>query len=523
MRRGLFAIESDEPSALEQLETVEKLAASSPQYDRLFDEVVASQQEKAAMVVDTTDSYSSSSDDSDSGSEDGGGGGEDDDFSDMDAQDGDFDDPEDDPDAEEDPEADSEEEDAEKPAEEPKDEPEDKPQETEAKNATESIRNGMVGTLAYESEKLDGAIRFLGSTGSTVAEAVRFLAAIGIQFGIQYGPSIFEKVRKTVFSLFVKSVKGVLTLRRNLAIFIKTRDKTFVKLDAQIVALQQKVQELQDKQAQTEPNPEADQGPSEQPTASVGITDQKLIQWLMVGREVSAMKSTAHMLAFARDAVGTMAQQTMNDIESLVRILKIYKGAEFAAANDFLRVRPPSGSFTRRNVKGYVQDARLLDMYVYDKELPNLTTVIVSIPSSDIRDLDEYARAYQLSGAFLGVSEQFYIVPTRLDYVTLEQASALLAELANLVETCRTNQGLLRQIGKSTSSLTTGYKHYFEGLTETDKPIPVKDSLIEVVNMKQTFLNKTYLPCAMDMQDYLASYVNRVLTYVRASVKHHTL
>lgn len=519
MRRGLFAIESDEPSALEQLESVEKLAASSPQYDRLFDEVVASQQDQAAQVVDTTDSYSSSSDDSDSGSEDGGEGGEDGDFSDMDAQDGDFDDPEGDPDAEEDPEADPAEEDAEKPAEEPKDEPEDKPQETEAKNATESIRNGMVSTLAYEGEKLDGAIRFLGSAGAAVIDAFRFLAAIGIQ----YGPGIFEKVRKTVFALFVKSVKGTLTLRRNLAIFIKTRDKTFVKLDAQIMALQQKVQELQDKQAQTQPDPETDQEPTEQPTASVGITDQKLIQWLMLGREVSAMKSTTRMLAFARDGIGTMAQQTMNDIESLVRILKIAKGAEFAAANNLLRVRPPSGSFTRRNVKGYVQDARLLDMYVYDKELPNLTTVIVSIPNSDVQDPDEYARAYQLSGAFLGVSEQFYIVPTRLDYVTLDQASALLAELAKVVETCRTNQGLLRQIGKSTSNLTTGYKHYFEGLTETDKPIPVKDSLIEVVNMKQTFLNKTYLPCAMDMQDYLASYVNRVLTYVRASVKHHTL
>lgn len=483
--------ESEEKTELEKLLEAEKLANQSSEFDTVYEKTKETQQEQAAEVSDSIPSFDSGGSSSDSSSDSSDEDGEDD-FSDIDGDDGDFD--EDSEDAEDEEKEPVEEEEGE---EEP---------ETESTNAAESIRNfSRVNVIVAES-MVGSGVSFLGNaikgTASYAVEGAHLLAALGVR----YLPIFGEKLYKTVYALFIRALRMIFGIRQKLALYVRTRDKSLERISRDLESLKAELQELKDNP------PEA-----EEPLGAV--TDYKTIRWFMVGNTVSATKSSEAMLSFAKEVVSEMSSSTLNDISSLSRILELKSGSSLSAVQDLMRVPAPRSGFVKKDVDGYVQDDSVLDTYVYNQPLPNATLAIVSIPKPHLENTDDRARAYQLSGAFLGVEESRYQVPSRLDYMKPEQTEQLIKTLEVLVDVSKTNQSLLKQIGRSTKDLTLGYRHYFERLVAAREKVSIKDSLIETVTAKQAFINRTYLPCAMDIQDYTHSFLTRAIRYARESIR----
>lgn len=72
---------------------------------------------------------------------------------------------------------------------------------------------------------------------------------------------------------------------------------------------------------------------------------------------------------------------------------------------------------------------------------------------------------------------------------------------------------------RENEKLKLGYRYYYQGLVESDEKKSLHDSLAEFVYLKQAFINKVYLPAAIDMHDYVASYLMRALRFTKENVK----
>lgn len=512
MRRTIIAeaLEAlDSSLAIVDLVNREEAANKSGNFSELESYKQALTKESKTPLPDGSGGSSSSS--SGSGSGDGDGGSDDDPFGfddDSDTEDdGDGVETSSGDDAANDENADSDK-DADK---------EDKEASDETAVATEALRNDRIdyALLArYESvfanedfnDVANAVGRGLFTGASYAADKLKdFVIAAG-KLGIHVTPIALRKVKVGVIYLFTRTIATFLKTFIALANFRKKFVMRISKRKDEIASLKEAIAKLRNVEISNDYKTKVFS--KDEVISAIVADDETGIQ--------QTAKCVSQFVGVAIDEIDLSIDANVKATQSLIEAMK--RGVRGELIN-YMRVNPLGRGFIRRSVRGYVKTPELVENYTYSGKLPSRAVFIATVPNSSLTEVDEVGNAYQASGFFLGVNDRVIKMPDTLNYVDIDTLDAYLDQLAGICEQVSQHDRFFDSVRKAAENLKMGYRNYYQSLVESSEQKTIRETLVQYIYQKQEFVTRVYAPGAMDVHDFVASYLSRSIQFARDNVK----
>lgn len=366
------------------------------------------------------------------------------------------------------------------------------------------------GTAIKSGALAAGAAVVAGSVAGGIYAATFIRDAVKVLFelGIKYTPTAFAYAKKATIYLFFKSAKLTLKLMRSLSDFMKRYKRSVSRKEKDIVNLIEKLNKLEfegekgDKFTPTKPN----------------TADEKYLSWFTVNQKTNPMYSAETVLSFMNSVVAELDKRTTFDIDAVSKLIELSSGNSNLDPTMVLGVAPFQTGFLRKRMEGHLKDPELIDPYLYGTILPDNVVLVANIPRRDLRDIDTIAQAYNESSMFLTSDNRHPPTAVKVDYMDSKEIRRLLDILNKICELSNSHLAFYSRIEKNANKLKLGYKHYYLKLT-SEKGEAYYEKLSEYIYLKQSFVNRVYLPAAMDIHDYAMSYLLVALKYVRENIK----
>lgn len=368
---------------------------------------------------------------------------------------------------------------------------------------TKNLREEYYTQLATESFK-DTIVDKLSTGVGYVASFAKNLTIALTALGLHYTKEAGIRLSAGVAYLFTRAVKSLIKGTLAAADAIKRNHRSFSKFKEEIETLKETIKTLKE---------------SEKKTTDQKYNDQKVISWFNYGNKTSPIGSAMVMSSFMKTVTEHVNSGIDQDIQIVQKFIELSRKGVRIDPVKLLNVIPFKQRFLRKSVKGYTKDPDLVNSYVYDQSLPDRVVFIGLLPKSSLEELGEITKAYQESALFLGVDPIERIVDRTIDYMAIEEIEQFLDVLEKLCDQSLEHVSMYTRLLRENEKLKLGYRYYYQGLVESDEKKSLHDSLAEFVYLKQAFINKVYLPAAIDMHDYVASYLMRALRFTKENVK----
>lgn len=371
---------------------------------------------------------------------------------------------------------------------------------------TESLRSEYYERTVTEaiefSDFTDAARTAATYIGSKLSDLASVLAALGIK----YTPVALRALRKGVAYLYLRSTKLLLKGAVSLVATYKEQSRIHNRSKAKVVALKETLEKL------TQEKPELS-------LKTEFTTDKELVDWFTAGTKTDPFNSIKVMTQFVQNSLNYLETETYNDQENVIRLIELTRSSTGTDPLKFMEVRSLSPSFLKRQVVGYAEDNEYTESYVYGQGLPDRVLLIAQVPRNHLSNLEEVAEAYKSSSIVLGVNTTHRASSDKVDYMEPEELKKFIESIELLCELKAKHLENYRQIAKGNQKMKLGYRHYFQKLITSPEKLSVRDSLVEFVYLKQSFISRVYLPAAMDIHDYINAYLTRALRYVKENTK----
>lgn len=378
--------------------------------------------------------------------------------------------------------------------------------------AAESLRNEYYERTVVEAFDMEG-VKSVGRGIGSAAVVVGDLALKGIigaagilaQIGMKYGPTVFSALKTGVVYLFLRSVKALLKTTISAFDAAKRSYRSFSKHKSAIAKLRETLDVLK-KEGKTL-------------DTSSSFIDKQALNWFAVNRKPGVLASAQAMKVFLTETVKHIDESIMHDTKTVKRLIDLSATGVRGDVTSYLNVSSFSGQYLKKNVKGHEVDPELVDNYVYGTVLPDNILFVANLPKRGLMDMEAITKAYRASGVFLTVDPSFSMGIDKVDYMDIEGLSRFLDVLEGICDQGLAHIDFYKRVRKESEALKFGYRHYYQRLAASEDKVSVQDSLVEYVYLKQFFINKVYLPGAMDIHDYAAAYLTRALRYVKSNLK----
>lgn len=403
-----------------------------------------------------------------------------------------------------------------------------KPVEQEVKDnkkqspVTEALREGgydhrlvvesIGGTMA---EAGSAFVQGLGAVTAFTASMLGRLAGALKDLGVEYSPRMLAGMRKTVIYLYTKSVTTFLKSIIAAETYIKRNRYSFSKLKNEISKLRESIDAMEHRIGQA--------GGGELVFRTKFTEDSELQRWFAAGGAINPMRSATIVKKFLGDAILQLDRQIVSDLAGIQKLIELSEHKLSGDPLHFMQIPPFTGNFLKKQVAGYTGDTELIESYVYGVTLPDRILFMANLPRPGLRDLDSVAAAYHDSGVFLGVDKAQMPGEIKIDYMNLMEIRQFLEVLEGICDQALSHASLYERINKQNASLKFSYKSYYQKLVASAKEATIRDTLVEFVYLKQSFVTRTYLPAAMDVHDYVSAYLVRALRFAKDNVAQWTV
>ena len=386
--------------------------------------------------------------------------------------------------------------------------------------ATEALRNDdYYNRFALESF---GDETLLQKAGSAAWNGVKALSGFALHvatelggfmkdLGIEYGPKIYAKLRSGVSYLLTRLFKSYMKMRSAIALAYFQNVHSFKKHDARLKRLRQILQDLPDNVKVTKQEP---------------FSDLETFKLFQVGGQVSPMKSISSMSSLLDVIVSDIDQGIQNEIEVMKRVIEVCRHNTRLDVVHYLRITGLSSNFMKKTATGYDSNPELMDSYIYTHSLPRDTQLLASIPRQDIvlaaartDDMTDVTKAYQESYLVLGVNQMTTKTIPLVNYMDKQSLLSLLDGLETVIAKAAKHVSFYKKLEEASATLKPQFRNYFSWLTEDEQAKTLRESLAEVLYLKQSFITKVYLPGAIDIHDFTSSYVAAVMRYVEKNIE----
>lgn len=368
---------------------------------------------------------------------------------------------------------------------------------------TKNLREEYYTQLATESFK-DTVVDKLWTGVGYVASFAKDLTSMLTALGLHYTKEAGVRLGTGVAYLFIRAVKSLIKGTLVASDAIKRNHRSFSKFKEEIGTLKETIKVLKE---------------SEKKTIDQKYTDPKILSWFNYGTKTSPIGSAMVMSSFMKTMADHINSGVDQDLQILQKFIELSRKGTRVHPVKLLDIVPFKHRFLRKSVKGYMKDPDLVNSYVYDQSLPDRVIFIGLLPKPSLEELPDITKAYQESALFLGVDPIERTVDRGIDYMAVEEIEQFLDVLEKLCDQSLEHVSVYTRLLKENEKLKLGYRYYYQGLIESNEKKSLHDSLAEFVYLKQAFINKVYLPAAIDVHDYVASYLVRALRFTSENVK----
>lgn len=393
---------------------------------------------------------------------------------------------------------------------------------------TERIRSESYGVAALEAFDVGFDDTLTVKAGKHLANGLMAGGAVAASFswtvlkelggylkeaGINYGPVILQRIKATVGLVAGRSLRLSLKLATASSLAYRRKKNSIEKTKARLVKMKQTVDLMMDQNTElsrTEP-----------------FNNQEYFDLFTVnGKPGSIKESTiavAGLLGCLKSEIDAGIEHEVRVIENLIDNTR--RGVRFSPIA-YMKAPDIKGNYTKRSVEGYSSNPELIDTYVYKDALPMNTLLIFGLIKNQIVDeasrtleTEDVMKAYHSSFIVLGVNPLRPKSNPQVNYVEKDKLRYLLEMSIGLCDAALSHVSIYQSNVKRASRLKTSYQHYFAWLTGDEQQKALKESLAELIYLKQSFVTKVYLPAMLDIHDYTAVYLKTLSKFAEENIK----
>lgn len=389
--------------------------------------------------------------------------------------------------------------------------------------ATESIRNeGAVSVIALE--EIEGAVgsTLMQSTGSALWGMAKTASSYALhlatelagmlkELGLTYGPIAFSKLRSGVSYLLSKTFKLAIKLQSVAVKQYFQYAHSFDRHQQRLRKLKETLQLLPDTVVLAD---------------KAAFNDEEVFRLFEVSGQAEPLKAVRAVGQLLDVVVNDIDRGIHNEIEVMKQVIESCKRNARVDLLRYLSLPGLSSGFMKRGVQGLDSNTDLTESFVYTLPIPKSTLLIATVPKEDV--VKEAAKSGDLSNVTQAYQESYIVLaanPVRtksvplVNYMDKKSLLSLLAELESVLDKAKSHVSFYKKLENSSADLKPSFQNYFSWLVEDEKAKALKDSLAEVIYLKQSYVTRVYLPGAVDIHDFASNYASSVMRYVEKNIK----
>lgn len=255
------------------------------------------------------------------------------------------------------------------------------------------------------------------------------------------------------------------------------------------------------------------------------FTEAKWFKCFFVDGKVDPLASVRRVNELLDVVTSEISTALTYDIEVIRQTIDQTSRGVRVSSLDIVKPKFSLSNFQRGSVPGYASDEDLLENFVFKKNLPCYVKLTCGLPSDKLfsgedsqEALEQIAKAFRHSFIVLAMNTDVPKMMPRINYVDKDALRLLLGELSQVVEKAKTHLEFYKAIYKEANQLKPTYQRYLGWLTASDSKKNLNDAFVQQVYLKQSFINRVYLPAAIDIHEYCSMYLNQVLSYVESNI-----
>lgn len=341
---------------------------------------------------------------------------------------------------------------------------------------------------------------------SLTKDAFRYLGFLGIKLTVDVLPKILTQTFKGILYAFTRLAYGLMMGMTALDQYLHRRINSFNSLRSNI----QKAKQALEMVEHAKPADITDAG---------DFTELRFIRQIVAGDSVNLLENLQRMNQFVGhqvDGLGLSIQQDLGLIRSMISYVRTGGTPDIT---ELLEPRVSMVGMQNGLLPGYSTPNPKLVSSHSTVPLPGNVVLIAQLPSKEPKGREEWIQQYKDSQVFLGVNKAAYKEHTSIPLCSIEDLKKLLDGLEQLCLLCIAHQKFYDNMKQQKLDQRLYYRNYFESLITKQKKVSLKDSMIDLVSLKNHFVDKVYLPAAIDIHDYSVRVINSYLKYVEKNIR----
>lgn len=390
-------------------------------------------------------------------------------------------------------------------------EDEKEPSEEESdKPAKESFRDTYISKVPLSISKEDfsepsSLQKVAGYVGSKTWGGIKASASYLSELGIEYGPTIASKVYHGVLFVIAKLSKLIVVGIGKLASYRYRHKNSYEELMKKIESTKQIYENLQDTSGKEKKDH--------------FFTNEKIINDLKVGSDVDMVKNVENFTSFVKDTIISLDIAIREEIAKIKHMAHLSSQTTASAVMADLLIDPSSKNIVKGVLAGYEEPAEYVDSYISTQTVCGDIRLVGYFPKNNIKDVEEMRKAYNESKMFIGLDSSNFKQIDSIVYLDKKQVGLMLDKISILCGICLQHQQLYEKLLKEKSIFKSMLKSYFNALINSNQKLSLKDTSLELMYLKTAFVDKVYIPAAMDVHETCIKIINSSLTLCNESMK----
>lgn len=379
--------------------------------------------------------------------------------------------------------------------------------------STESLRNSLRNemtsltssrTVSMEewSEVSSGSVlkNIAGTVGTTLLQLGKYL-------GTTVAPIVLKATYKGVVYAFLALLRGMTLGASFLEKYLKRRWYSFNNLKSRIQKAEHALDLIEKAHGRL------------QHAEGRGFTASRIINQIASGPSINLKVNVSVLDKFVNESIKGLGNSIRRDILAIQQIITQSSSRVDANISALLEMTPPLSGLHEAHLADLENKTAKLTNYVYPMLLPGTVVLTMSLPSQGEKTYEEWVEAYKASDIFLLVDRSRFETHGSIPYMELKDLKELLIALNKLCIVSIDHQKFYESIKQDKIKLKAVYRKYFDALVSSKVRVTTRQSMIDLVILRNNFLDKVYLPAAIDIHDHVARTVNSYLSYIEKNIK----
>lgn len=327
------------------------------------------------------------------------------------------------------------------------------------------------------------------------------------QMGVEYGPQVLSTLGEGVAFIMGKSARMLVSTVELVRRYVNTIGLNFSKLEKEIDSLIAHVTMASE---------------SGHKNANGAFEKEKTLNMLLIGNSFNVDENVKAMTKFVDTYISGLDKLMREEFKLTMHLMDMDAASAAHDISTLLGVAHIGTVLKPGEVAGYEVKSELLAPYASPTSGMGNIRLCAHVPKTKLQTSEEFRSAYQKSTMFLAMDMHGAKSAQRIEHIDADELLAMLQNLKVLCGKCRHHQQFYKETEASINSLSTKMKTFFGGIVSSKKKLNVEDTTMELVYLKMGFVDRVYIPCAMDLHDYTAKVVAAAIDYSKHCLKSYT-